>query len=94
MPTIDVEVTGARKWLAGLIEDSVGTVFPLTFNGDQASATIQGGGVAILSIHFYGAPRGSLKTVVKKGSKVLETRNYKIDPDGSGGRAIPFDPDA
>ncbi|HVR92100.1 MAG TPA: hypothetical protein VHG29_13550 [Novosphingobium sp.] len=94
MVSIEVKITGSRKWLAGIIEDHHGGVNPLDFQQDVARIGVAAGGPAWLSLYFWGNPGDEIKAEISKGDLSLAKRSYKIDPDGSAARAIQFDPDA
>lgn len=94
MPQLEFKVTGATKWLAGIVEDHSATQQALTFNSGTATADVAGGGLAWVSIYAWGQAGASLSAEIFKAGKPLVTkRNYIIDPDNSLARAIQFDPD-
>jgi hypothetical protein len=94
MPEVKVKVEGDVKWLSGIVEDRQGNIITLELSHKEAVVNVASGGLAWLSLYFWGNPGDSVNVEILKGDKSLGKRFYKIDPDGSAARALQFDPDA
>lgn len=94
MPLIKVKMSGNTKWRAGIVEDHNHNIIPLDLTQGEDAVDVASGGLAWLSLYFWGDPGAPVNAEVLKGEKSLVKRSYKIDPDGSAARTLQFDPDA